>query len=367
LKRLDVLILKEILPTWAFGVALFSAMIMAGQFLFELTRLMSQGVPFGQVVSLALLLTPGVMSKTFSMAMLLSTLLSFGRLSGDSEIVAIRAAGVNVARIMRGVAGFGACVAVITFFFGNWIVPDASLRAFQLRFEIEKALEGKGGRPLTHIIAREGRTVAFLNAQNFSIEQQLLSGVVINYLDNKGQLEYIMTADRMRYQSEDDWDIEGTATLKPWNGTRTLIADHIWPQQVEKLDFKPEDLIANNLKDMDAFSMDQLQEQMRKELEKPRPDMGKVSNFEFGYWNKLSLPFSALVFGLVGAPLGIRNHRSGKATGFWLSIVIIFAYMMLTNIMSIMAREGLFSAAVASFTPVVIGIIFGIVLIRTRN
>ena len=81
----------------------------------------------------------------------------------------------------------------------------------------------------------------------------------------------------------------------------------------------------------------------------------------------MTLPLAAMVFGLVGAPLGIRSHRSGKATGFWLSIVIIFAYMMLTNVMSIMAREGLFSAAVASFTPVVIGLIFGIILIRTRN
>ena len=273
MKRLDVLILKEIFGPWVFGVGLFTVMIMAGSFLFELTRLMSQGVPPLQVIMLAVLLTPGVMSKTFSMAMLLSTLLAFGRLSGDSEIVAIRATGVNVARIMRPVAAFGAAVAVISFIFGNWVVPDASLRAFQLRFDIEKELEGKGGRPLTYTIAKEGKTVAFLNAQNYSIQQQLLSGVSITYLDSAGKVAYVLQADRMRYRSEDDWEIEGNAELRPWDGTRVLKSDKIWPQEVQKLSIRPEDLIANNLKDMDAFSMRQLQDQMQKELEQPRPDM----------------------------------------------------------------------------------------------
>ncbi|MCH8980291.1 MAG: LptF/LptG family permease, partial [Armatimonadetes bacterium] len=84
-------------------------------------------------------------------------------------------------------------------------------------------------------------------------------------------------------------------------------------------------------------------------------------------WNKLALPLAALVFGLVGAPLGIRNHRAGTATGFALSVVIIFGYMMLANAMSIMAQGGRMPAFIASFTPIVIGLVVAMVLIQRRN
>lgn len=367
MKKLDTLILKEIIGPWVFGVAIFTVLIMAGSFLFEFTRLLSQQADPLKVLSLAGLLMPGIMVKTFSMAMLLATLLAFGRLSGDSEIVAMRAAGVGVGRIVLPVGFFGAAVAVIAFFAGNYLVPNASLRAVTIRTEIEKELEGRSERATFHPIARDGKTVAFINARDFSIESQTLTGVIINYLGNDGKVTYVLEAERMKYLSEDDWEIVGGATLHAVKTGQTIVADRVWPDQIEKPQFRPEDLLANSLKDMDVLSMDQLKEQQRKELAKENPDRAKAINFEFGYWNKITLPLAALVFGILGAPLGIRNHRSGKAVGFWLSVIIIFGYMMLTNVMSIMAQGERIPVWAASFTPVLIGLVFGMVLIHRRN
>ncbi len=367
MKKLDTLILKEIIGPWIFGVAIFTVLIMAGSFLFEFTRLLSQKADPVKVLSLALLLMPAIMVKTFSMAMLLATLLSFGQLSGNSEIVAMRAAGVSVGRIVLPVGFFGTVVAVIAFFTGNYLVPQASMQAFQIRYDIETELDGKNERPTSHVITRDGRTVAMLNARDFSIENQTLTNVIINYFGQDGHLTYVLEAEKMKYQSEDDWEIEGGARLFAVKTGQTLRADRIWPDQIEKPQFRPQDLIANSLKDLDVLSMEQLKEQQAKELEKENPDTAKAINFEFGYWNKITLPLAALVFGILGAPLGIRNHRSGKAVGFWLSVIIIFGYMMLTNVMSIMAQGGQIPVWAASFTPVLIGLIFGMALIHRRN
>jgi lipopolysaccharide export system permease protein len=70
---------------------------------------------------------------------------------------------------------------------------------------------------------------------------------------------------------------------------------------------------------------------------------------------------------LVGAPLGIRNHRSGAASGFWLAVIIIFIYMLLSNVLAITAQGGAIPAWVASFTPIVLGVAAGAYLTYIKN
>src|SRR4051812_1625776 len=115
LRRLDRLILKELIGPWLFGVAMFTVLIMAASYLFKASDFLVQGVGGFTVFQFILLNLPGIMVKTFAMAVLLASLLAFGRLSSDSEIVAVRAAGVSVFRIMQPVALFSVVIAVIAF------------------------------------------------------------------------------------------------------------------------------------------------------------------------------------------------------------------------------------------------------------
>jgi len=123
MRHVDRLVIKELFGPWIFGVAIFSTLILAGSFLFELTRYIAQGANIMQVAQLAAMLTPGVVAKTFPMAVLLATLLAFGRLSGDSEIVALRAGGVSLPRIIAPVGVFGFLVSLLTVGFNELVVP----------------------------------------------------------------------------------------------------------------------------------------------------------------------------------------------------------------------------------------------------
>ena len=141
MKKIDRLVLGEMLMPWLFGVFLFTVLISAGQFLFQITEYLARGADVWATVKLLGLLMPGVMAKTFSMAVLLSALLSFGRLSGDSEIVAMRAGGISVARIMLPVGVFGLIVFGIAMSFNEYFVPRSTLQAIQLRIQIDAELE----------------------------------------------------------------------------------------------------------------------------------------------------------------------------------------------------------------------------------
>lgn len=356
MRRLDRLVFQELFGPWAFGVAIFTVLIMAGTYLFRITDLLAKGVAFTDVAELSILLLPGVMAKTFAMAVLLATLLSFGRLSGDSEIVAIKACGVSLGRLMAPVALFGAMVAALAFAFNELLVPSASLRAETLQERITRDLTGREPVPTVPPIMEEGRVAALVSALGFDFADRTLTGATVTVFDKTGSPSFFIHAAKLRFQSQDDWRIEGGgAVLSADGSTWAKLEGDAWPGQAPKLSVTPRDILSAKLKDLDALSMRQMAEQIARAKANPRTDPKQLANFEYGYWNKVALPLAALIYALVGAPLGIRSHRAGAATGFWLAVVIIFAYMLLANFMAIWAQGGAIPSWMASFGPLVVG------------
>lgn len=368
LPKLDRLILKELFPLWAFGVAVFSVLIMAGSFLFEITRFLSEGANIWATLKLVLLLMPGIFAKTFAMAMLLASLLAFGRLSGDSEIVAMQAAGVSIWRIMLPVAIFGLTIGGIAFWFNNSVVPWASFQAFLTKDEIKADLDQKSEQATFRAVYDNGQLQAMVTAKSFDIIERVLTGANLTFFSTEGKPSWYMNADKLIYNGEEDWRIQGAAKLLSADGRNELqLKDGAWPAGLAKPRFTPEDLFFQNVRDLDALSMQQLRAQIERDKRNPQVDKSKVANMEFGYWNKISLPLAAIIFGLVGAPLGIRSHRTSTASGFWMSVIIIFAYMLLTNVMAIIAQGGAIPSVAASFTPIAAGLIAAGVLIKIKN
>lgn len=368
MKKLDRLIIGELLGPWIFGVAIFTVLISAGQFLFQITQYLAAGADVLQTLKLLTMLMPGVIAKTFSMAVLLATLLAFGRLSGDSEIVALRAGGISLGRIMAPVAAFGAGVFFLALAFNEFVVPAATMNAIQTRMALDADVKGRKDQATSRPIYENGRLKTMLVARDFDMAQRSLAGVVLTVFDAEGEPEVFFWADEMVFTSEQDWRLpHGGEGIFVNSGTRILTTGDVFPSEVPNPDVTPEDLITQALKDLDALSMSQMKRQIERERQRPDFDPKQVANLEFGYWNKIALPLAALVFGLLGAPLGIRGHRTGTATGFALSVVIIFGYMMLANAMSIMAQGGRIPSYVASFTPIVVGLGVAVVLIHRRN
>jgi lipopolysaccharide export system permease protein len=369
LKKLDKLIISEVFGPWVFGVAIFTVLIMAGSFLFQFTNYLVKGVSMFTVIELTVLLLPGIIVKTFSMAMLLGTLLAFGRLSGESELIAIRAAGTSLVRVISPVVAFGAVVAGIAFGFNEYLVPRASIRAEVLKTQISKQIEGSMNRPTSYpIVDKDGNLQAYINAKNFDLGSRVLTGVTIISYDNNGKRSFTLEAEKLSYVSDKDWKIVGNSSLTSVDGsTYVVLEEGAWPKQVAEPKITPEDILAQSLKDLDAQSMGELKERIKTAKASGKVDKRQIINLEYGYWNKISVPLAAVVYALVGAPLGIRNHRSGAASGFWLAVIIIFIYMLLSNVLAITAQGGAIPAWVASFTPIVLGVAAGAYLTYIKN
>lgn len=373
MKHIDRMIAAELAGPWLFGVALFTTLIVASSFLLKASDYIVNGIPPATVGELMLLFLPSVMVKTFPMAMLLAGLLGFGRLSGDSEITALKAAGVSIGRMMVPVAGLSICVAAVALLVNETVVPAASVKRLEIQDSVARTLDVKAAQPRSTPIMRNGKLAAMLVAADFNMQTKTLRGATVITYGLDGSPKSYLFVKELQYtgkgQTFDNWRIIGGAQLTSADGSYTMdIYDQAWPDSVPKLDVKPEDLITASTSDQfDSFSMGQMKDYIEKQRQNKNVPPATINNLEFAYWNKLALPLAAIIYGLLGAPLGIRNQRSGTASGFALAVAIIFAYVTLSNFMNVYAQGGVIPPYLASFTPLAIGLACSGVIMWRRN
>lgn len=346
---------------------MFTSLLLAGTFLGRLTGYVVDGVPANLILQAFALLLPAIMVKTFSMAVLLAALLSFGRLSSDSEITAMRAGGASLARIVRPMVFFGLSIALLTFIVNETLVPFSSKKSLELAVQLANQRNTQANNPFHTVVIEKQKLRLGIVARNVNPADRSLQGVTVISYDEEGKESFILLAKTLsNFQGLDRWEILGGATLLTPDGrTVAELRDRTWPDSLPRITDSFTNLVKERDDDFDALSMQEIQARIKEFRERGNRTPATIANYEYGYWNKLSVPLASVVFGVLGAVLGIRNHRTGTAAGFALAVGIIFGYVTLANFMAIWAQGGVLPAWAASFAPLIIGtIVAAVILVR---
>ena len=124
IRALDRFILGELKGPFFFGIMSFTIILIAGSLLFQIADLVIQrGVSIGVVLRLFFYYLPRLVAYTIPMSCLLAALLGFGKLSANSELVALKSAGLSFKRIIRPVIIATFFVSVAAFFVNETLVP----------------------------------------------------------------------------------------------------------------------------------------------------------------------------------------------------------------------------------------------------
>ncbi len=368
MKQIDKLIIKELVGPWIFGVAMFSTLLMAATYLNRIAGYIVDGLPLGLVAKITLLLLPAMLVNSFAMSVLLASLLAFGRLSSDSEIVALRASGASMIRIVMPVMAFSLVIALATFLFNDQIVPPAAAQSQILVNEIANRTKGIQGLPVSFPLEEDGKLSGQLMAQAFDIPRGILSGVTVVAYNNDHNPTFYMTCPTLEYKpKEKSWHVRGGGVLVPADGGMIVHFKEAWPNVMPKTDLSPSDILTINENDMNRFSMKEIVRQMEVGRARGTLTPEHIHNLEYGYWNKITVALAAFIFGSLGAVLGIRNQRTSAASGFATAIAIIFGYFALANFMNVWALSGVLPAWMASFAPIIIGFIATAIIMWRRN
>ena len=131
MKILDRYMLKELGGPFIFGLAAFTLLFVAGNLL-NIARLVSEEHASVFAAAKYFVFTlPATLVLTFPMSMLLAVLLSMSRISGESELVAIRAGGVSLYRVAAPLIAIGFVASIVGLLFQEYVVPYACPPTFR--------------------------------------------------------------------------------------------------------------------------------------------------------------------------------------------------------------------------------------------
>ena len=132
IKKLDIFIAKQfgLLFVGTFFICLFVLMM---QFLWRyVDELIGKGLSMEILAQFFWYMALGLMPQAFPLAILLSSLIAYGNLGESSELTAIKAAGISLMQSMRSLIFIVLCIAGISFYFQNVVVPSANIQLKQL-------------------------------------------------------------------------------------------------------------------------------------------------------------------------------------------------------------------------------------------
>ncbi len=121
IKKLHLYIFREVLNPFLGGVFFFAFVFLLFQMLRMAEELIVNNAPFSLVMKLLWTLIINFLPLGMPLAFLLGVLFAFGRLSGDSELVAMKAGGMSLTSISKPVFGIAALVSLLSLLLNlNW-------------------------------------------------------------------------------------------------------------------------------------------------------------------------------------------------------------------------------------------------------
>ncbi len=361
LSVMDRYLINELIPPFLFGMGLFTSLVLTVGKLFELMRLaVDEGLPATLVLKVIVLSLPHSMAFAFPMSVLLATLLTYSRLSNDSELIALRSCGVSLYRLLLPAIIMSFVATGIHFAVNEYIAPAAK---YEATLAMEKALnEEKPSFKERNILYQEFGEVEqpdgdkekvlkrIFYAQRFDGEK--MNGLTILDWSQNG-LNQIVTSDSAVWNpTKNTWDFfNGTIyVISPDASYRNILR---FQQQQLQLPRTPLDL-AKKGRDYDEMNIVQAVERLK--IEQQSGNDEKIRKLLIRIHQKVAFPFACVVFGIVGSTLGNRPQRTGRATGFGISVVVIFTYYMLIAIGDALGLSNYIPPAVAAWLPNLLGL-----------
>lgn len=373
---IDRWLLGQLVPPLLFAISAFTVVSLSVGVMFDLIRkIVEFGLPISLAIQVMFLKLPGFLVLSFPMSVLLSTLLAYGKLSANSEILALRSLGIKTSRLIIPALILSLFMTGLTFYFNNSLVPltnnysEALLRdGLGKSVSIERGHDifFKGYGSYTDLKTNEStERNTFLNQIFFSrvVEDNVMKNVTVLDFSKLGYKQILSANQGVFDAKKSAWIFsDGRLITLDEDGKTTTIGFEKYvyplgdgPLKVSKI---PDD--ANKMTLNQAFSAKKLYEETGNARE--------ARKMSVRIQEKFTLPCACLVFGLIGSSLGSKpNLRSSKSQGFGLSVILILFYYILSFVSSSLGVKGTLTPFFSAWLPVFISFLAGFYLLQKAS
>lgn len=365
MRILDRYVWKELGPPFLIGAGLFTFFLFIDR-IYQLTNLViTKNVPFHLVLSLLGFMLPSFLTLTLPIALLVAVLLVCGRLASDLEVTALRAAGVSPLRLFRPFVVEALVVTVLIGWLSLFVNPWAT-GAFQRQlFQILQTRATTGIQERT-FSAPFGQVVIYV--EEVTPSQVALKGVLVSDERDPKQSRIILAREGRLLADERNRRI----TLRFLDGSinETDVSE---PRRFRYTAFSLYDMSLPVESPLSAAARDEKPERQLPlgALLDTAADLGhrgqNVAPYYVEFHKRFALPVAALVFVLVGFPLGIRTHRGGRSVALASSFGIVVSYYFVYTSLEGLAMSQRLPAGFAVWLPNFLFGLLGLGLIRATT
>ena len=366
--RLNRYIISEIAGPMGLGFLVYTFILLL-RFLFQSAEMIiRRGLAVSVVGKLLLVTLPNVVVLTLPMSLLFGILIAIGRLSSDSELMAMRSCGISLVSLYRPVLLLSAIFTVVNTLLMLYILPWGNHSLQQLRLDILTQTMSQQVEPRVFYQEWVGKSIYVFEAPP---PGRRWKGVFLAETEPNTQKNQVTVAD----WGEIKVDPAGERVVMVLTNAVRHTVDLARPASYEisrhkELDVVLEDQFTSEQKAKMAANKG-IRELNLRELRHVRRDrtapaeMRNLALVEIH--KKFAIPFACMVFGLFALPLGINNRRGGKTAGFAISIGVIVVYYVLLNNGEEAARYGKLPPWLAMWMPNLVLAVLGIFILTRRN
>ncbi len=339
-------LLLQVLGPFAAGLALFTFVLLIARILKLIELVVNRGVPFGQVALIFAYVLPAFLEVTVPMAVLLACLLAFGRLSADSEIIAMRAGGLSLGQIAAPALAFGALVSLLALPLSLHVRPWANNALREGLFELARTRAGAG---LQENVFNDGFPGLTLYAEQVDNSGERLHGLLI--ADSRSGETPATIVAREGVVVPDT----GSRAIKLRLLDGTILRSSPTDRSVDETRFSVYD-ISLDLPDAIGTSASRKLDVSERDLETLHKNAAAGESEDAlsaatEIARRLAIPAASLVFAVLAVPLGIQPVRAVRSRGLAVSLAIILVYYLLLTGAEGLARRGVVPVTPALWTP----------------
>lgn len=350
----------------------------------QIVGYMLQGIPVDLVARFAFVSFPETMQWTIPIALLVSSILVFSRMSADSEVAAMRACGVNLLTVTRWPLLFAVVCTVLGVFVNNEIVP----RGHQVRRDLTRRISVGAGLELLE----PGRVIDDFPKVKIYFEEKegnwLKDLIVLDFSNPK--VDRMVTAAKALVTSEGRdvvLDLHGM-TVDPLDErnpgmaraarfqyrVKDALKDRTYKRKVKDFRFlemmdkireaksdvkNPEVAAARKAKERlekaDGRDRTEKKDSVAKELKLGKKVFKRqLSELRTEFQKRMVFAFASICFVLVGIPLGIRAQRRESSIGMAIALVVALGYYLVVILMTSMDKSYAVRPDLLIWLPVVL-------------
>ena len=361
---LDGYVVREFLNTFILVLASFVMLMLVFTFFELVGDILRNHIPLTTVGDYLFNLSPSMLYTITPLAVLIAVLVTFGVLNRNSEIIAMKATGISLYRLVIPIVSIAATLAVGLFLFDEFYLPQANRRQEALRSTI------KGRPPQTFLHPEEkwifgqpraGEPGRIFYYQFFDPDANEFANLSIFEFDPA-----TFALSRRIFAARVYWDTRRSA----WRFVNG------WERDIEGNNTRYSEFTGTSFaeihEDPGYFKKENLQSQemnfgqLNSYIKDLRQSGFDTMRLRVALWHKLAYPLIAIVMAVLAIPFALSMGRRGSLTGIAVAIAVALAYWVVDGLFGAMGNVNYLPAALAAWSPdILFGLAGGYLLLRT--